>query len=65
MYSITTDYFTSGTQKQAEAGSVVAAKYVLDPVTEGYFLVLEDGQEMNISGNIFIMPSQNVQFIGR
>ena len=64
-YSITTNYYTNGTQTQAEAGSVVTAKNSFDPVKQGYFLVLEDGQEMPINGNIFIMPSQNVQYIGR
>ena len=64
-YSITTNYYTNGTQTQAEAGSVVTAKNAFDPVKEGYFLVLEDGQEMRIDGNIVIMPSQNVQYIGR
>ena len=65
VYSITTNYFTSGTQKQAEAGSVVPAINAMEPTKEGYYLVLEDGSEMKIIGNFFIMPSQNVQYIGR
>lgn len=64
IYAITTNYYTSGTQSQAEAGSVVPLVQALDPVNQGYFLILENGQRMTISGNFFIMPSQNVQCIG-
>lgn len=64
VFKIVTNYYTSGTQSGAYAGDIVSAKKSLDPITEGYFLVFEDGRRMSVLGDFFIMPSQDIQFIG-